>query len=77
MTDQKKFYTATDTIYKEYLSRMLNVENEIKELKLNKKEIISEGATKGCNPKILRQMERLAKMNQDEQQALQDALEMA
>lgn len=76
MTEQKNNYTATESVYKENLNKILSVDAEIKELNADKRNIILNAEKDGCNPKILRQMVRLSKMQQADQAALADALEI-
>lgn len=77
MTEQKKNYTATDSTYRKFLAEILTVEDEKKELNLQRKEIIERAEKEGCNPKILRQKVRIVKMCPADQDALRDALGLA
>lgn len=77
MSEQKEMYTATDSIYREQMKKILDIDREIKELNHDKRNILAEAQKKGCNPKILKQMVRITKMRQSDQDALQDALDMA
>lgn len=77
MTEQKKIYTANDLVYHKFLEEILTVEQEVKELNQQKKEIIARAEKEGCNPRILRQKVRISKMRQPDQDALRDALELA
>lgn len=77
MTEQKNTYTATDAVYREWLAKVLEVEDEVKELNQTKRDLIKTAETKGCNPKILRQLVRITKMQQADKDSLQDALELA
>lgn len=76
MSESKKIYTATDAVYREELQKVLDVENEISALNQSKREIIKYSESKGCNPKILRQLIRVAKMKKADRETLQDALDM-
>lgn len=77
MSEQKEMYTATDSVYREQMNKILDIDREIKELNRDKHNILADAQTKGCNPKILKQMVRITKMRQSDQDALQDALDMA
>ena len=77
MSEQKEMYTATDSVYREQMNKILDIDREIKELNRDKHNILAEAQKKGCNPKILKQMVRITKMRHSDQAALQDALDMA
>lgn len=77
MSEQKEIYNATESVYREQMNKILDIDREIKELNRDKHNVLVGAQAKGCNPKILKQMVRIAKMRQSDQDALQDALDMA
>lgn len=77
MSESKKIYTATDAVYREKLANVLDIENEIAELSARKRDTIKSAEKDGCNPKILKQLVRVAKMTQSDREILQDALDVA
>ena len=52
-------------------------ENEIAELNARTRDTIKSAEKDGCNPKILKQLVRVAKMTQSDREILQDALDVA
>lgn len=75
-TAQTLDWTATESTYREYADKIHNIKSEIKELQRDIKKVKHDAMKAGCNPRVLMALIKVDEMQQNEKDALTDALEM-